>query len=144
MQEALDQIAEQRKHPFPTPPVGETVQWFENNDQDNPRAAIVAKVEEPGRLCLTVFPPNGATRHIMGCWHVSHECHQTRGSQMTFRNGSWNYVPGRTVPKADYQAHLDWLDKKEFNVLEEKRRQVEAAEGRQKLKEAKDKQTVTA
>ena len=129
----IELLEEAKKNPLPTPPVGFPVQWYENNDQSNPRAAIVVKVEEPGKLSLTVLPPNGMPRHIQGCWHCSHDIHQIRGNNNTFRSGSWGYTDGKP-PKDHLKAHVEHLDKRINTMLDDRRKNEEAKAYREQQK----------
>ena len=75
---------------YPTPDVGETVQWFRQADCDHVAAAIVTKVLGPGRVALTVFPPAGAPFSVDGCLYMGDPEHEEQG-RATIEQGGWDY-----------------------------------------------------
>lgn len=118
---------------LPTPPEGCTVQWFENNRNDKPRAAIVIHRIEPGRVRLKVWLPDGTELYKDGVWHRSHPLHQNPANRQTGDNGAWDYLPNRNQPKGDkvYAKHQDELRK---SLREDQQRQLER---KQQLAEAR-------
>lgn len=109
----LKELEEQLKAPWPTPPVGTFVQWFNRNDVADPGAvcaAVVTKVDGPAKVCLTIFPPNGMPKHKVGVYFTGHPVHENKVNAQTDRNGSWGYPPEVTVAPGHYKLHTDSLN----------------------------------
>jgi len=117
----LEKIRAQMENPLPTPPVGLGVQWFEMDETDRCYAAKVTRVEGPGKVQLIIFKPSAMAQHKQGVLHRSHPVHQNRHATETMRNGSWDYLPGITIPKTHREFHLSELKRREANILEQQR-----------------------
>ncbi len=113
---AWKKIEEDQTHMLPTPPIGETVQWFKNGNRDQVQAATVVGIEEAGRLVLNVSAPSAFVVTIKGCFHVDWPTHKVRNNQTTHRCGSWDYLPGRNVPKAAYELHQKEIQRRIDNL----------------------------
>ena len=114
-EDLIKELEMETKSPLPTPPVGFTVVWYDaaRNDPGAEKAAIVTKVEGPGKLVLTIFPPNGMPIfNKKGILHTSHPVHERRGNAVSKNSGSWDYPAGITVPKSHNDLHLAELNKK--------------------------------
>ena len=120
----LDLIADleqQLKNPLPTPPVGFPVIWYRKAEvkPGAELAAIVTKVEDAGKVCLTVFPPQGMqdpTRR--GSLHVRHEIHQKRHNSTSVNCGSWDYPIGTEAPESHYDYHTNRLKQRIASLKE--------------------------
>lgn len=93
--------------PFPTPPVGTVVIWYERGIKDaaNQRAAIVTRQDGPGKLVLTVFGANAMAQHKTGSLHVSNPVHAMLHNSMSKNNGGWDYCDGYVIPDEHYEIH---------------------------------------
>jgi hypothetical protein len=103
------------KRPLPTPPVGYTVVWYDRADKRDGAeiAAIVTKVEGPGKLTVTTFRPQGMpdpTRR--GCLHATHKLHDNRHNTVSRNSGSWDYPQGVRAPKEHFKHHMEQLEAK--------------------------------
>lgn len=121
LEQQLRDIDEQLLQLLPTPMVGTIVQWFLRGvvSPEAAKAAIVCAVEEPGRVKLTIFPPNGMLIHKQGVLHASHPMHQQSGNASTVNNGSWDYKPDDKPSKnsSHWKPHHDQLSRRRSNVL---------------------------
>jgi hypothetical protein len=137
LEKQLYDLDEQMTRPLPTPVVGTNVQWFARGavSPETAQAALVVGVEGPGRLKLTVFPPNGMPVHKQGVLHVSHSQHETRGNAATVHNGAWDYLPNWKLNKSspDYNLHLDHLNRRKETVKREIDAVVNSAAGKKDL-----------
>lgn len=100
----------------PTPPVGETVRWYQGDDKSRPYAGRVTGHEGPGRLKIEVAVINAIPQHKKGVYHVSSKVHLQKGNPSTRDCGSWDYVRG-AAPDEDYDLHRDELERREKNLL---------------------------
>lgn len=130
---------------MPTPLVGDSVWWFPGNDQENPRAAVVTQIEEPGKLKLAIQPPNGMVLHKSGVLHVTHPMHEHRHNSSTMNNGSWNYKgnpEAHRIPDAEWVVFDEKQAKMEQQRAKDEQAYREAAENKAKKLAKKDKVAV--
>lgn len=142
--EQLEKVEAEIKSPLPTPPVGTPVVWYPRAtlDRDNQIAAIVTKVEGPGKLTLTVFRPQSmpdATRR--GCLHVSHPIHENRHNSVSQNSGAWDYPEGVTIPKSHRDLHLEQLQRKRDSIQDQLSEATEIAKKQSGQKPSGEKQT---
>jgi hypothetical protein len=104
--------------PMPTPPVGTMVIWYDRADTrpGGERAAVVTKIEEPGKLTLTIFPPNSMPIHKQGCLHISNPIHERKSNAVSRNSGAWDYLDFTDIPKVHYEPHLKRLGKKRDSI----------------------------
>jgi hypothetical protein len=98
MTKLLKELEDEDQRRMPTPPLGESVTWYENGDKHAPRAAIVTAIEGPGKVALTVFKLRSHPSYVQGVFHVSHPIHNEKGNPTTQRCGYFTY-PGETEDK---------------------------------------------
>jgi hypothetical protein len=111
----INELELEMKHPLPTPPVGTPVVWYDRAQvsEEAQRAAIVTRVEGPGKVTLTIFPPNGMPLYNKkGTLHVSHEIHDRRGNAVSKNSGSWDYTSRTSRPKSHNELHIAEIQKK--------------------------------
>ena len=113
IQEQIDKINASLKNPLPTPPVGTPVVWYDRAErkEDGEIAALVTKVEGPGKVTVTVFRPQGMpdpTRR--GCLHMSHPTHEQRHNAVSRNSGGWDYPIGSRAPKDHLALHTEQLN----------------------------------
>jgi hypothetical protein len=108
----IEELKQLEQSPYPTPPVGTTVVWF-NAARQNPERpfedavpGIVNRIDGPGRVTLVVFPPFGMPSHKRSSHHVSHPIHLQRANSVSIDSGSWDYPQGTKPPKEHYHLHL--------------------------------------
>jgi len=121
MQDMLANVEKEMKNPIPTPPVGTTIVWYAKAlvEDDSKIAALVTKVEGPGKITVTAFRPQGmADPTRRGCLHVSDPIHEKRHNSVSMNSGAWDYVAFTKIPKEHYQLHLDALAKKRDSLIE--------------------------
>lgn len=108
----IDQLHERLKNALPTPMVGETVVHFRNGDVNDQAAAVVTRIEDFGKVSLTVFPQGDFQRFVEGCYHISHPDHKANPNNPNTRlNGAWDY-PSREKPtRLQKEAHINALTK---------------------------------
>jgi hypothetical protein len=132
-QEILDGAKAQKKSPLPTPPVGYAVQWYEGGRRENVRAAIVTKVEGPGRVMLAVISPNSFVIH-KSVHHADHPVHKRQNAPEAARNGTWDYLPDTKIPASHHKLHIEQLDRQitavENQILEVEQRKEEEIKNR--------------
>lgn len=124
---SLEQIRVQMDLPLPTAPVGTNVQWFEMNEDERCYAALVTRIEGPGKVQVVVFRPNAMPQHRQGVLHRSHPVHKNRHATETMRNGAWDYPPGVNPLKGHRELHLKELKRREAAILEQERINAEIA-----------------
>lgn len=112
IQDRIADLEYQLKTPIPTPPVGWCVIWYRRAHvaEGAEIAAIVTKVEGPGKITITAFAPVAVpdpTRR--GCLHVSHPVHEQRANASSVNSGAWDYPTGVKPPKEHYQYHIDLI-----------------------------------
>lgn len=139
--EAIKRLKDQMQDLLPTPPVGWSVQWLERNNEQNPRGAMVTRVEGPGRIELTVFGPRAVPSHKQGVYHVDAPIHEDRNAG-TLRNGSWRYLPGTRAPKEHYDLHREDLER-QIKLFEDQQRRWDEAKAAKEAKE-QEKEAATA
>lgn len=122
----IDDTENEMLYPLPTPPVGTMIVWYDRGQKidGSQRAAIVTKVEGPGKLQLTVFAPNAMPTHKIGSLHISHPVHTKAHNSVSKNNGGWDYRDGDDIPDTHYEAHRNVLQTK----LTGMRRSLEEAE----------------
>lgn len=119
-------LEEQKKNTLPTPPVGTLIVWYDRAivEDDRAYAAIVTRVDGPGKITPIIFPPASMPIHRkQGSLHVSDPIHQKRGNASSVNCGAWDYPKGTNRPKAHSELHLSILDRK-IETLEQ---QIEEA-----------------
>lgn len=112
---ALERLQEERDRLMPTPPVGEPVVWYMGGT-GRPIPALVADIEDPGKLKLKVFPWASFPRDVPGVFYKGHPVHEKPNNQQTVRCGSWDYV--RKPPAEDYNLHKERLDAREKQLVD--------------------------
>lgn len=115
---AIYDVEEEMKSPHPTPPVGTSVLWYDRADtrEGSERAAVVTKVEGPGRVTLTIFPPNSMTIHKQGCLYIKDPIHEQRHNSVSRNSGAWDYLPQTKIPSEHYGIHLERLSRKKESL----------------------------
>ena len=139
----LASLKKQKDNPFPTPPIGWMVQWFDRNRTDECSAALVTNVQGPGKLELTIFKPRHFPIHKQGVLHRSHPSHLKPSNPNTVTNGSWEYLPMQRPHKAHYELHLAQLEAREDAMLEEERNAKEAAQSRKRINQEIEEELAT-
>ena len=109
----LEEIELKIRNPLPTPPIGTPVVWYPHARvvKGAEVAALVTGIEGPGRLKITVFVPNGMPVPKQACHHVTDPVHEKRNNSISKTSGAWDYIEGTKTPKADFQFHLEHLNK---------------------------------
>lgn len=136
----LQSIKKQKDNPLPTPPIGASINWFEQNKEGLCYAAIVTGIQGPGKLEITVFKPRHFPIHKQGVLHRSHPAHEGRSNPATIASGSWDYLPLEKAHKAHFQLHLEHLEKREDAILEEERRRQEHEKAKAEINKQADKE----
>ena len=126
------------KSPLPTPKVGASVVWYDRADNRDGAeiAAIVTKVEGPGKVTLVALRPFGMAEHKKGCLHVSHKIHENRHNTVSKNAGSWDYLVGTKAPKEDFNLHVETINER-IAVLKAQVAEAEAIKQKEKLVAAK-------
>lgn len=108
LKKSLESAKSSLKSPFPTPPVGTNVVWYNRAmvSPENQRAAVVTAVEGAGRLSLTIFGPMEHATHKKGVLFKEDPTHGNRNNMMSQTNGAWGYPDGVRVCKSHYEAHV--------------------------------------
>lgn len=122
IKEQLAKVEADLKSPLPTPPVGTPVVWYPRAQvgADNQIAALVTKVEGPGKVTLTAFRPQGtADPTRRGCLHVSHPVHEQRANAVSVNAGAWDYIEGWDVPGEHYELHRGVLEIKRDSLSDQ-------------------------
>ena len=133
---AWAEVAEAKANPLPTAPVGKAVQWFREGDKRNIHAAQVTGIEDSGRVKLVIHSHGQMPSYVTGCYHANSPIHAIENNPTTKRNGSWDYLPGETVPREDYEYHLQEIAKREANLKRAEEQAIAAAEKFQAQKAA--------
>ena len=108
----IEELKALESAPLPTPPVGTSVVWFAGAKRDAHRpyedaiAAVVTKIDGPGRVTLVAFAPHAVPSHKRSSHHVDHPIHLQRANSVSVESGSWDYPHGTTAPKAHFATHL--------------------------------------
>ena len=126
----------------PTPEVGTPIIWYPAADvKPNAEiAGLVTKIEDPGRVCVVVFRPDGMPEHKRGCFHVSHEIHKRRHNATSKTSGAWDYPAGVKAPEQHKKRHAEVVKAKKESAA----KQLAEAEAINKREaEAGKKQTVS-
>ena len=118
----IEKVDAEIKAPFPTPPVGAMVVWYARADvrEGAEIAAIVTRVDGPGKISLTAFRPQGMpdpTR--LGVLHVNHPTHLSKHNSVSVNTGAWDYPDGTIPPKSHYARHTEALNKKRDGLLDQ-------------------------
>lgn len=124
IKDRLAQLQSELERPLPTPTVGMTVLWNDRSITGNGRAAVVTQVLSPGKINLTIFPPNSVPIHRQGVLHKADPIHQRRNNSVSVQCGSWEYLEGVKTPDSHYNAHRENL-KGRIKVVED---QIETEE----------------
>lgn len=109
----LEELKESQKNPYPTPPIGTPIVWYNAGRRDDPEseaAAIVTKVQDAGKICVVVFKPNAMPVHKGGVYFAEHPVHLQRSNPQTVNNGCWDYPKHAKIPKEHYEFHLAQLN----------------------------------
>jgi len=132
----LHQLEEEAKSPLPTAEVGMSVIWYMKGavEPDNKRPAIVSRCDSPGMVTLTVLPPMGMQVHKKSVPHVSHPL-AAKPAGIKVSNGLWDYCDKdkRRVPQDHYKMHLEDIERRKEQLLEQQRLLKQAAEQRDKI-----------
>lgn len=108
----IKQLEEDLRCVLPTPPVSTPVIWYPANKKDTPVSALVAAVEGPGKVALTVFKLHSHPVTVLGVHHVTWKDHREKPNNYTTMNqGSWDYPTGRT-PREDKEYHTEMLQQR--------------------------------
>lgn len=113
----IEELKALQAAPYPTPPVGTNIVWFNGAKRDQLRpyddavASVVTKVEGPGKVSLVAFAPFAMPAHKRASHHVSHPIHLVRMNSISVESGSWDYPDGIRPPKDHYQLHLAELQR---------------------------------
>lgn len=113
----IDELKAMQADPYPTPPVGTILVWFNAAKRDPNRpyedavAAIVTKVDGPGKLTLAAIPPFGMLSHKRSSHYVGHPIHLQRANSVSIESGSWDYPEGARPHKDHYKMHLDEIQR---------------------------------
>ncbi len=108
----VEELKALQANPYPTPPVGTPIVWFnaakrdENRPYDDAVASIVTKIDGPGKVTLVAFSPHAMPSHKRSSHHVSHPIHKVRMNSVSVDSGSWDYPEGVRPHKDHYQIHL--------------------------------------
>lgn len=108
------------KNPLPTPPVGTTVVWYDraSNEPGAEIAAIVTRIEGPGKISVTTFRPQGMPEFTRrGVLYMTHPQHENRHNTVSRNSGSWAYPGQSKPPKADFELHLTQLASKRESLV---------------------------
>ncbi|WP_175517210.1 hypothetical protein [Planctomicrobium piriforme] len=122
--------------PLPTPPISTSVVWYAKGkvESENQQAAIVTKIEAPGRVTLTILPPRGMPIHKQGVYYKDDPIMQgTSPLSVKQQCGVWAYPDGKSPAKAHYVYHERLLARRHQDLLDEQQRQAEAAQKRKEL-----------
>ena len=132
-QDQIKKLKEAMENPLPTPPVSYLVHWYPQGkiENDNRIAAIVTKIEGPGKLTLTMFPPSSMPVHKVGVHHTTHPAVERQAEHVRIHNGVWEYIPGTQIPKSHREVHLDELNRRKETILESERQHREAVAARE-------------
>ncbi len=109
----LEMLKETQKNPYPTPPIGTPVVWYNHGRKDDPEsecAAIVTKVQDAGKVCVVVLKPNAMPLHKGGVLYVENQVHQQKHNPQTHTNGCWDYPKHSKIPKEHFEYHLAQLN----------------------------------
>jgi len=106
IQDRIEELTREIKNPLPTPPVGSTVVWYNRADKNTaPYAAIVTGIDEPGRIKITMFPPNGFFKTAQGVHYIEHPMHSQKNNHVSEQSGAWAYPAGVSIPKDHFDAY---------------------------------------
>jgi hypothetical protein len=129
----IEETESELASPLPTPPVGTLVVWYDRGVKaaDAQRAAIVTKVEGPGKVQLTVFAPNAMPMHKIGSLHISHSVHEKAHNSVSKNSGGWDYRDGEMIPGEHYDLHRNVLNTKLESMRKslDEAKQIAAKEG---------------
>jgi hypothetical protein len=123
MSKVLSELEEESQNMFPTPPIGESVTWYRAGDKTTPIAAIVTKIEGPGKVGLTCFSYRSHPSYVEGVFYHQHPIHQTKGNPTTNRCGMFAYpgeieFPQSKKPHAShYSVHQQDVQKRRADAL---------------------------
>lgn len=122
---------------LPTPQIGTTIWWFDRNNQDNPRAALVTAIEGPGKIKVTIFGPAAMPIHKAGVLHVLSPIHNNGSNSSTVHNGSWNYI-GNPSEDEILSAEWEYVDRKIAEIDHQRQQDARMHEEAKRNKEAKE------
>lgn len=113
-------VDEQIKKPLPTPPVGTPIIWFDKAivKPGAELAAVVTKVEGPGKVTLVVFRPCAFPEFKRSSLHEFHLQNKERHVEALSNCGAWAYPRGTVIPKSHNELHLEALHTKRSSLLE--------------------------
>jgi hypothetical protein len=113
-------IEHEKENLLPTPSVSTPIQWFLGGHGEA-QAAIVSKVESPGKLSVTIFPPNGMPFVKRGVlWKRCEQAVKNPHDPQVHRSGAWDYPLGTNIPKQHLQLHTAMLEQKEKGLIKQK------------------------
>jgi hypothetical protein len=146
LDDALRDLKAKQAKPLPTPHVGCSVLWYNQGkiEDNNQQAATVTRVEEVGKVTLTIFPPRGVPIHRSGVHWVEHPAMALKASSKSkIHNGLWGYPDNTKARKTHYDKHIQQLDRKIQAVLDEKRMQIDAQRARDAIENGEPMATST-
>lgn len=142
----LLRIDEQEKKPIPTPHIGCVVLWFPHGEESagNAQAAIVTKIENFGKVCLTIFTPNSPPQYKTGVHWVKHpDIADALRRQARLNNGTWDFEDGSKPRRQHDDVHLNFLKKKKLDMQRQRESFVQAEFARANLKQSGEKATAS-
>ena len=103
---------------LPTPPVGFLVGWLDRGKEDACYAAVVTKIEGPGRIELHIFPPRTQftvlAHYRNGVYFQAHPMHTDNPHNINLvRNGCWKYLPDVRIPDSHYALHRAEIERRD-------------------------------
>ena len=132
LKKAIAEVEAEMKEPIPTPPVGTALVWYRQARQDGGQnAAICTGIDGPGKIKLSVFPPNGMKENKQGVLNCKDPIHEKLTNRVSKENGAWDYPDGTGPSKGHYKVHIDRLQHKKDGFLTQledakKRNDIEA------------------
>ncbi len=113
---AWEAVERDELKPIPTAPIGKAVQWYISGDARNIVAGVCIGVEGVGRLKIKTFPLNAMPQEKSGVYHKSHVVHTQPNNPTTYRNGSWDFVPGDAVHDEFYKDFREDIQRRKDNL----------------------------
>lgn len=135
----LAKIKEAEKQPIPTPHIGCMVNWYPygNVDPSNIQAAVVTKIENFGKVCLTIFPPNGPPQYKSGVIWVKHpDIAGALRRQVRINSGTWDYDDGTKPRRSHDDVHLTFLKNKRADMQRQRDSIVQAEFAKANMKQS--------
>lgn len=98
---------------IPTPRVGDAVLWYPKGrvDAENAIAAIVTRVEEVGKIAVTVFRPNAMPLYRMGVHFIGHPIAANSRAGAIANSGLWGFQDGDEPQPRHYRLHQETIER---------------------------------